>query len=136
MQSSPELSFYLFPVPACHWHSCWLKHSSELSLQPIFHEVPQLTKDEVDKALKGMESVKAAGDDSINVDLLKEGGDVGLQKLDALFSECLRTLKVPTDWKNANIILIHKKGHTQFLIAGSESRLPELPSPTHHVRRR
>lgn len=37
---------------------------------------------------------KAAGDDSITVDLLNEGDDVVLEKLAVLISECLKTQKV------------------------------------------
>lgn len=43
-------------------------------------------------------------------DLLKEGGHVVREKLAALFSQCLETLKGPIAWKNTDIILIHKKG--------------------------
>ncbi|WP_265430092.1 RNA-directed DNA polymerase, partial [Klebsiella pneumoniae] len=78
-------------------------------------DVPLVTKEEVKNALKSMKRGKAAGDDGITVDLLKEGGDIVLEKLTVLFSECLRTLKVPVAWKNANIILIHKKGDNKDL---------------------
>lgn len=41
-----------------------------------------------------MKKGKAAGDDGITIDL-KEGGDIILERLAELFSECLRSLKVP-----------------------------------------
>lgn len=78
-------------------------------------EAPEITKDEVEMALKAMKRGKAAGDDGITVDLLKDGGYIVLEKLAKLFSECLRTTKVPQAWKNANMILVHKKGDVKDL---------------------
>lgn len=60
------------------------------------------TQAEVEKALK---REKAAKPDGTTAGLLKDGGDIVLEKLAKLFSECLRT----STQKNGNIILIHKK---------------------------
>lgn len=56
-------------------------------------EVLLVSKEEVGKVLKWMNRGKAAGDDGITTDHLKEGRDIALEKLAKLFSECLRTLK-------------------------------------------
>lgn len=60
-----------------------------------------------------MKRGKSARDDGKTVDLLKEGGDIVLQKLANLFSNCIRTSKVPIAWKNANKILIHRNDDTK-----------------------
>lgn len=46
-----------------------------------------------------LRAVRRAGDNGITADLLEEGGDVALEKLAALFSECLWAQKVPIAWK-------------------------------------
>ena len=58
---------------------------------------------------------KAAGEDQVTADLLKDGGQIVLEKLATLYTECLITSSVPESWKNANIILIHKKGDAKDL---------------------
>ena len=78
-------------------------------------EAPSITSDEVRRALKDMTRGKAAGEDGITVDLIKDGGDIMLEKLAALYTQCLTTSSVPESWKNANIILIHKKGDVKEL---------------------
>ena len=78
-------------------------------------EAPSITSAEVRRALKDMTRGKAAGEDGITVDLIKDGGDIMLEKLAALYTQCLTTSSVPESWKNANIILIHKKGDVKEL---------------------
>lgn len=58
-------------------------------------EVPLVTNEELEKTLKGMKTGKAAGDDGITPDRLKEGEGGVLEKLAKLFTECLGA------WKNA-----------------------------------
>ena len=70
---------------------------------------------EVKKALKGMQRGKAAGEDQVTSDLLKDGGEIMLEKLATLYTKCLSTGRIPESWKNANIILIHKKGDVKDL---------------------
>uniref|UniRef100_A0A6G5AC50 Putative endonuclease-reverse transcriptase n=1 Tax=Rhipicephalus microplus TaxID=6941 RepID=A0A6G5AC50_RHIMP len=71
--------------------------------------------EEVRKALEGMHRGKAAGEDRVTSDLLKDEGQIVLEKLATLFTRCLLTGKVPESWKNAIIILIHKKGDDKDL---------------------
>ncbi|KAK8777926.1 hypothetical protein V5799_020732 [Amblyomma americanum] len=77
--------------------------------------IPPVTKDEVMKALEAMKRGKAAGEDQVTADLLKDEGDIVLEKLATLYMQCLMTSTVPEAWKNANIILIHKKGDAKDL---------------------
>lgn len=47
--------------------------------------------------------LRAVRDNGITADLLEEGGDVALEKLAALFSECLWAQKVPIAWKKRQL---------------------------------
>jgi len=60
--------------------------------------------------LKNMKKGKAPGDDEILTEVLKLGGDVIITQLADLFTQCLREGRVPDNWCNAVIILLHKKG--------------------------
>lgn len=74
-------------------------------------DAPLVTKADVEKALKGTKREKVACEDGINVDLVKLGGDIALQKTAALF---LGTLKAPAAWKHTTEIVINKKGTLQI----------------------
>ena len=65
--------------------------------------------------MKEMKGGKAPGEDQITADLLKDGREIVLEKLANLYTQCLMTAMVPESWKNANIILIHKKGDMKDL---------------------
>lgn len=71
-----------------------------------------IVTDEVEKALKGMKKGKAAGDDGVTTDILKDGAVV-VGKLAKLFSECLRTHPWPA--KMPKVFLSQKKGMPQSL---------------------
>ena len=58
-----------------------------------------------------MKKGKAPGEDEILTDVLKEGGEVVISKLADLFTQCIREGKIPDNWSNAIIILLHKKGN-------------------------
>ena len=77
--------------------------------------VPEVTIGEIRSALKGTKRGKASGDDNLTIDQIKDAGDFALNKLAKLFTKCLQCRTVPKAWKNATIILIHKKGDTKDL---------------------
>lgn len=62
-----------------------------------------------------MEVGKASGEDQITADLLKDGRQVILEKLTSLYTKCPMIVSIPEFWKNAIIIIIHKKGDTKYL---------------------
>ena len=62
-----------------------------------------------------MKRGKYAGQDSIMVDTLKEAGDAINKELAKLFTACLHQGKVPKTWKDANMIILHKKGDKRDL---------------------
>lgn len=76
---------------------------------PEEFDIPPLTTVEVRKALEGMQKGKATGKDKVTMDLLKDGGEIVLEKLATLYTKCLLSKMVQESWKIANIILIYKK---------------------------
>lgn len=75
-------------------------------------EIPPILK-EVQFAVKKMKKGKAPGEDGITADILHEGGEHIEDILTDLFNRCLKQKDVPEDWKNAIIILLHKKGERE-----------------------
>lgn len=73
-------------------------------------DMPEITIDEVEAALKEMKNNKAPGDDELPIEAVKKGGEVMLQAVTALFNKCLEQEKVAESWTNAEVVLIHKKG--------------------------
>ena len=61
-------------------------------------------------SLKSMPNNKTPDPDHIITDMIKNAGTTVLKIIQKLFNSCLRKKKIPQDWNNANIILIHKKG--------------------------
>lgn len=76
-------------------------------------EVTYVTISDVRKAPQGMSRGKVAGEDGITTDLIKDRAYFVSKKLAKLYVLCLKTLYVPTSWKNINILLIHIKGDTE-----------------------
>lgn len=52
-------------------------------------------KEEVKRALGAMRSGKAAGEDQVTADLLKDDGEIALEKLATPYTQCLMTSSVP-----------------------------------------
>ena len=97
-------------------------YSSEERLDDVAQEhinndalVPAVTIGEVRSALRDTKRGKASGSDNITIDQIKDAGEAALDKLAKLYTKCLENRKVPRAWKNANIILIHKKGDAKDL---------------------
>ena len=68
-----------------------------------------------------MKGGKAPGKDDISIDLLKVGGGEQLNdRIATLLTKCLDANIIPTEWTDANVILLFKKGEKR----GSE----ELPT--------
>ena len=67
---------------------------------------------EVSAAIKRLKRNKAPGNDNITADVLKDGGEPIVQMFTNMFNRCLREGKLPNSWKDASVIIIHKKGDT------------------------
>lgn len=74
-------------------------------------EVPEITPWEVEAALKKMKNGKAAGNDHVNIETLKAGGNTITKVLAELFTKCMTKRRIPEAWKNARMVLIFKKGN-------------------------
>jgi hypothetical protein len=80
-----------------------------------FEPIPDVTDWEVKHAINHMSRGKAAGPDAVLIDTIKDGEEVVTKELAKLFTECLHQGKVPQQWKEANMILIYKKGNKKDL---------------------
>ena len=73
---------------------------------------PSILLSEVEASIKRLKCNKTPGEDNITGGILQDGGDAMIKVLTDLFNTCLRHRQVPKAWKNALIVLIHKKGNT------------------------
>ena len=87
----------------------------QIEANAVTSDVPNITKEEIKRALKGMKRGKTPGEDGISIDLILDAGDIATVKLANLFNKCLLSGKTPKAWKNATIILLHKKGDKKDL---------------------
>jgi len=75
----------------------------------IEQQVPEITTDEVRRAVKGMKNGKAAGP-GLQIELVKTAPIAVHEVLARLFNKCLQGEDIPQDWKKAHITSIYKKG--------------------------
>ena len=69
--------------------------------------------DELEEAIKQLKNKKSPGPDSVSNDMIKHFGEKAKSTLLRLFNESWRQGKVPSSWKKAHIIPIHKKGKSK-----------------------
>lgn len=72
--------------------------------------IPDITYDEVRRAIKCLKNNRAPGLDRIHSEHLKAGGEATVRTLRNLFSVMLVKKYVPQQFKDSVIVLIHKKG--------------------------
>ena len=70
---------------------------------------PEVTREEVEKAVGKLRNGKSAGDDRIVAELLKNGGEAMIDWLWELLQTVWRTRQVPSEWKSATLVPLHKK---------------------------
>jgi len=73
-------------------------------------EPAPFSKEEINKALKEMKDNKAPGNDQLTSDIIKIGGDEALKIITKIFNDILKNRKIPPEWKEAKVIVLHKKG--------------------------
>ena len=57
-----------------------------------------------------MKANKALGNDQITSDVIKLGGTQVIKQLKIIFNNILKSKNIPKEWKEAKIIILHKKG--------------------------
>ena len=65
---------------------------------------------DVQKQLKNLDASKSKGPDGIHPRLLKETAELISSSLAKIFKKSLKEKAVPSDWKKATVIPLHKKG--------------------------
>ena len=65
---------------------------------------------EVKKTLKEMKNKKAPSTDNLTSDIMILGGEESVKQLINIFNQILETKKIPAEWKEAKMIILHKKG--------------------------
>ena len=73
----------------------------------------EVTKEEIEKAIKRMKNRKAPGTDIITAEVLKAGGEHMVNMLHKIFNIVWRTERTPKDWGKMLVTPIHKKGDKQ-----------------------
>ena len=73
------------------------------------NDTTEVTREEVEVAVRKLKNGKAPGSDEIVAELVKNGGQVMVDWLWELLREVWRTKSVPQEWKNAILIPLHKK---------------------------
>ena len=72
-------------------------------------ETPDVTREEVEKAMTKRKNGKAAGNDNIAAELLKNGGEAMVDWVPELAQEVWRTRKVPQEWKDTTLVPLFQK---------------------------
>ena len=72
-------------------------------------ETPEVNREEVERAVKRLQNKKAAGEDRIVAELVKNGGEAMIDWLMELLQEMWKTRQVPQEWENATLVPLHKK---------------------------
>ena len=86
------------------------KPQNIIERSPEQEQVPKFTEDEIENTLKFLKKGKAPGIDNITSDVLKIGGQEVIKALTTIFNDILETQEIPEAWKEAKVIILHKKG--------------------------
>ena len=101
----------------------WQRHFSEvLNVQNDLEEgvvmaledhsqsdTPEVSREEVVRAVNKLQNGKAAGGDKVVAELVKKGGETMVNWLLELIQEVWRTGRVPQEWKDSTLVPLHKK---------------------------
>ena len=56
-----------------------------------------------------MKDSKAPGIDKLTSDVVILGGEESVKRIAKMFNQILETKKIPVEWKEAKMIILHKK---------------------------
>lgn len=102
----------------------WVEHFEELlnrpppqipvDIQPAESDVPIVceapSKEEIHKAVKQLRNGKSTGPDNIPAKTLKADVETSVEMLYPLFKDIWEMEKVPSEWKEGQLIKLPKKG--------------------------
>ena len=91
--------------------------------QPNHPPMPpiNITVEGVEKMLSNLNPHKSSSPDNLSPRILKELSKEIAPVLTHIFQESLRTGTVPTDWKLAHIVPIHKSGQSKMFTITDQS---------------
>lgn len=72
---------------------------------------PEVTREEVEKAVGKLWNAKSAGDDKSVAELLRNGGE---EVTDWLLQTVCKTRQVPSEWKSSTLLPLHKTNDRKF----------------------
>ena len=72
-------------------------------------ETPEVNREEVERAVKKLQNKRAAGDDRILAELVKNGGEAMIDWMMELIQQVRKTRQVPQEWKNATLVPMYKR---------------------------
>ena len=73
------------------------------------------SQEKIAKVIENVDSNKAHSRDDISIRMVKVCGPSIDKLLEVIFNQFIETVFFPSEWKNGNIVLIHKKGEKQTL---------------------
>ena len=73
-------------------------------------DMPEITRGEIQHALRKMKNNRSPSDDEIVIEAIKIEREIIMKKIEAFFNLCLQDTTIPYRWNNAVMILLHKKG--------------------------
>ena len=76
-----------------------------------------------------MKQNKAPGNDKLTCDIIKLGGNEAINQITKIFNMILKNKKIPPEWKEAKVIILHKKGDMRDI-----KKLPPNQPPISHVQ--
>jgi len=92
--------------------------ADQLPQLPIMSELDTIPSiEEISAAENNLKDNKALGPDGIPAEIFKYGGNLLLRRLHSFNSNAWASNILPTQWKDANIILIYKKKGDRLSVA-------------------
>ena len=73
-------------------------------------DMPEISTTEIKYALQQIKNGKSPGEDRITPEMLKMGGKPLVDAVEVLLNKCLMEGRIPDAWKNAEVVLLYKKG--------------------------